>query len=453
MSASAILRHEEIFERHLLGLLGGGFLGGIVVSILELVVGREVEALGALGFAAVVGLVINGLDPREDTALVRLILALIGGVLMGGIAAAALPLASIWGAAVGGAFIGAALTFDRPQSRARKASTWALFGAAMAGGVFTSATLFETGLLAPIEGTFLSHALTGTTWGLFLAVAAGASDLEFDDEEIAGRLDEAISRHSEVVRDYLESAKELYHQVLRECSRAEQDDTRHRAREIAADTVGALLALAERFDDLGRTIDEKGGRRLERRIERLEGRLDDTEDPALAAEIEQASLEAYQQLEMRQRVQLACTRLESRLQRSVTTLEKLHLTLVQHATSASTDPGLSESLSSLEQLAQEVQLKSLSVDELCEMRQEEQARAAVAHTPTPTEGADGALDVSVERADAHPSTDAGSIGADSMRSGAIEDAAHARKEESAHEPTETSERDYEQVVSEYDASC
>ncbi len=441
MSASATLRHEDIFERHLLGLLGGGFLGGVVASMLEVVVGREVEALGALGFAAVVGLVINGLDPREDTALVRLILALIGGVLMGGIAAASLPFASIWGAAVGGAFIGGALTFDRPQSRVRKGSTWALFAAALAGGVFTSATLFETGFLAPLEDTFLRQALTGTTWGLFLAVAAGASDLKFDADEIVGRLDEAMSRHSEVVRDYLESAKELYHQVLRECSRAEHDDTRHRAREIAADTVGALLTLAERFDDLERTIDEKGGKRLERRIERLDRRLERTEDAALAAEIEQASLEAYQQLKMRQRVELACTRLESRLQRSVTTLEKLHLTLVQHATSASNDPGLAESLSSLEQLAEEVQLKSMSVDELCEMREEEQAPVGVSLAPT--EGTGGALDVSAEQTDARDSSD------DPTTEGGGRELAPKPEVQSE----ETSEQSYEQVVSEHDASC
>ncbi|QDG54434.1 sulfite exporter TauE/SafE family protein [Persicimonas caeni] len=442
MSASATLKHEDTFERDILGLIGGGFAAGIVASLLELVVGREVQALTALSFAAVVGLVINGLDPREDTAMMRLILALAGGVMMGGLAGVGVWGAPMWAAAIGGGFLGAALTFDRAQSLGRKLWTWGIFAAALPAGVFTAETLFATGFMQPLDVMLVREALAGGAWGLFLAVAAGMSDLEWEHNSVISDLDEAIARHRDPVRDYLESAKELYRQITRECERAEQDDTRRRAVEIATDTVGSLLRFASRFEELRDTLRRSGGERLSRRLERMERRLDDVKDASLRRELEQSRAHILQQVQMRQRLELACARLESRLQRSVTTLEKLHLTLVQHATSATNDAGLTEALSRLEQLADEVELKSLSVDELCEMEALEasEANAAPAEQDQQEQsqqgqGADGELDVSPEGADGdlstEPTNDPDSPGASDHRD----------------------ESKYEHVVCEQDSSC
>lgn len=420
MSASATLKHEEIFERHILGLIGGGFAAGIVASMLELVVGRDVQALTALSFAAVVGLVINQLDPRDDTAMMRLILALVGGVLMGGVAGMGVWGAPMWAAALGGGFLGAALTFDRAQTLGRKLWTWGLFAAALPAGVFTADTLFHTSFMQPLDVLLVREALVGGAWGLFLAVAAGVSDLEWEHDSVLSDLDEAISRHHQPVGDYLESAKVLYLQITRECDRAEQDDTRRRALEIATDTIGSLLRLASRFEELRDTLRRSAGERLSRRLERMERRLDEVSDPSLRREIEQSRAHILQQVQMRQRLELACARLESRLQRSVTTLEKLHLTLVQHATSATNDAGLTEALSRLEQLADEVELKSLSVDELCEMQ---------------------SLDVSPDGADGDISTD-----------GDVESAGSDEPAES-DDPDAQTEAEYESVVCEQNSSC
>jgi hypothetical protein len=445
MSANATLRHEDIFERHLIGLVGGGLAAGIVASLLELIVGRGVEALAALSFAAVVGLVINQLDPREDTALMRLVLALAGGVLMGGIAGLGFWGAPWLAAALGGGFLGAALTFDRGQSRTRTLWTWSLFAAALPAGVFTAETLFHTGLLQPLDAAIIRQALEGTVWGVFLAVAAGMSDLEWDRDSLVGKLDEAIARHHEPVRDYLESAKELYRQIVRECDRAEQDDTRRRALEIAADTVGSLLRFAARFEELRQTMRHSGGERLSRRLERMDRRLEEAKSASVAREFEQARAQILEQLQMRQRLELACARLESSLQRSLTTLEKLHLTLVQHATSASNDTGLTEALSRLEQLADEVELKNLSVDELCEMQalesdeapeqdespeQDEPPEQDEAPAPDDNPGWDGALDVSEAGADVDASAPEGESIPDSQ-----------------------DETKHERIVCEHDSSC
>jgi hypothetical protein len=447
MSASATLKHEEKFERHLFGLVAGGFLGGLTASILEIVVGREVEALTALSFAAVVGLVINQLDPREDTALMRLVFALMGGVLMGAIGVSAIAGAAWWAAGAGGALLGLALTVNRTETLRRRLTTCAVFAAALAAGAFTSTTLFESGVLAVLDEATARHALTGTTWGLFLAVAAGLSDLKWERDSLVGRLDEAISRHGDLVGDYLESARELYRQIGRECERAEQDDTRLRAAEIAAATVESLLRLADRFRELRRSLQTTGGKRLERRIERIERRLEQTQDASLAREVERARDEAYEQLQMRQRIELACTRLESRLQRCVTTLEKLHLTLVQHATSTNEDGGLGEALNRLEQLAEEVELKSLSVDELCSTERVEaaglpedqsDAQVVAAEATLTDSGVDGALDDSPIAPDAGVSDEEETPGESS--------------DDRADEPSQEETR-HEQVVAEHDASC
>jgi hypothetical protein len=367
MPANATLRDEAIFERHLWGLVGGGLAAGVVTGLLGLVVGQQIPAMGALSFAAVVGLAVNQLDPRADTALLRLILALMGGVLMGGIAQLGFAGSALLGAGVGGGFIGAALTFDRSESRQRFALGILLFAAALPAGVFSADILFPQSFLQFLDPLFAREAVVGATWGLFLAVAAGASDLRLEQDEQLGLLDEALSRHQEPVRDYLESARELHHQVLRECERAESDDTRRRAREIAGETIDSLLRFAARFQELRAALQATGSDRLARRIERLDRRIEQAGTPSIAREIEQARDEARQQVQMRERLELACVRLESRLQRSVTTLEKLHLTLVQHATSTANDAGLTESLARLEQLAEEVQFQNLSVDELCEL--------------------------------------------------------------------------------------
>ncbi len=183
----------------------------------------------------------------------------------------------------------------------------------------------------------------------------------------------------------------------------------------------------------------------------MERRLDEVTDPSLRREIEQSRAHIMQQVQMRQRLELACARLESRLQRSVTTLEKLHLTLVQHATSATNDAGLSESLSRLEQLAEEVELKSLSVDELCEL----EALGADGADRTDAEGAecgvdhdhgsdapswDGALDVAPEGADGDISTDSGEEPA-------------PQPETEQGEPEDRDEIKYEHVVCAQDQSC
>lgn len=450
MSASATLQHEDIFERHLLGLIGGGFAAGTVTTVLELVVGREVMALGALSFAAVVGLVINQLDPREDTALMRLMLALMGGVLMGGLAGMGLAGFSLVPAMVGGGFIGAALTFDRPQTRGRKLLTWLLFAAALPAGVFTANTLFDTGFLKPLDIMLVRESIVGTTWGLFLAVAAGLSDLRFESDAVVGRIDEAVSRHQEPVRDYLESARELYRQILRECERSEEDDTRLRAREIGVETIDSLLRIAERFRELDQTISRSGADRLRRRIQRLDARLDAAADASVANEIEQAKQEAFQQLQMRQRLELACARLESRLQRSVTTLEKLHLTLVQHATSAANDVGLGESLARLEQLVDEVEFKNLSVDELCQM--DELADQAPTQPEQGGEAESGAGAESVDQPVEPVASEAhGWDGA--LDASPVEPDADAEEANPGAEPADHHERDHEPVVCEHDSTC
>src|SRR5690554_6282991 len=210
MSTALTLRNESIFDRHLVALVGGGLAAGVLSGVLGLVVGEQIPQMGALSFAAVVGLAINQVDPREDSALLRLIFALIGGVLMGLILPLGFAGAPLIGAAIGGGFIGAAVTFERDESAARKWLGIALFALALPAGVFSSGILFPEGVLPFLEPIFGRQALIGATWGIFMALAAGLSDLHPQDDDQLGLLERAIAEHQQPIRDYLESARELY---------------------------------------------------------------------------------------------------------------------------------------------------------------------------------------------------------------------------------------------------
>jgi len=396
MSSSLTLRNESIFDRHLAALVGGGLAAGVLSGVLGLVVGEQIPQMGALSFAAVVGLALNQADPHEDSALLRLIFALVGGVLMSLIYPLDFGGAPFIGAAIGGGFIGAAVTFERRESTLRKWVGIGLFALALPAGVFSSGVLFPEGALAFWEPIFARQALIGATWGIFMALAAGLSDLHSRDDVQLSLLERAIARHQQPVRDYLESARELYQQIMRESERSLSEDTRRRAGEIARETIDALLRVAERSQELRSALQATGSERLSQRINRLNQRIAAATNPAIARELTQARDDARQQAQMRERLDLAAVRLETRQQRCVMTLEKLHLTLVQHANHAVSDVSLTEALARLEQFSDEVQFQNLSIDELCGLDAELQAIAAAELDDSP--GVEGAPEAAADRA-------------------------------------------------------
>lgn len=383
MSTALTLRNEPIFDRHLAALVGGGLAAGVLSGLLGLVVGEQLPQMGALSFAAVVGVALNHADPHEDSALLRLIFALVGGVLMSLAIALDFGGAQLVGAALGGGFIGAAVSLERRESMRRKWLGIGVFALALPAGVFSSGVLLPAGALAFAEPIFARQALVGGTWGIFMALAAGLSDLHSQDDTQLNLLERAIARHRQPVRDYLESARELYLQIGRESARSLSEDARRRAGEIARETIDALLRVAERSQELRSALQATGSERLDHRISRLNQRIAAATNPAIARELTQARDDAREQAQMRERLDLAAVRLETRQQRCVMTLEKLHLTLVQHANHAVSDLSLTEALARLEQFADEVQFQNLSIEELCGLDAELQAAEAAPVTQTP----------------------------------------------------------------------
>lgn len=363
--ARATIQDEVIFSRHSTALIFGGLVGGVVSAGLGLIIGQHEGAMSALSFAALVGLAVNLLDARDDTALMRLILALIGGALMAAMIHLGFVGAPLVGAAFAGGFIGAGLSWGRTQSRARFWLGILIFALALPAGVFSAATLYPGAALALTGKFFAREALTGATWGLFLAVASGLNDLRFERDPALGALQAAISRHKLSVREYLVAARDLHLQVLRESERTDSQDARRRAGEIAQETISTQIRFADRLEELRGALHARGTEHLSQRLQELDQRIREADTPAIAGELAQVRDDVREQLRARERLKLACVRLETRLQRCVTTLEKLHLTLVQHASSQVEDLTLAASLADLEQFAQEVQFQNLSVDELC----------------------------------------------------------------------------------------
>lgn len=364
---SAILRDERVFERHLIAGLAGGLAAGVISVGVEAALGQHIPAMGAMSFAALVGLAANLVDPREEAATLRLVLVLIGGALMALLMQASFLGAPLLGAALGGGFIGAGMTYLRPEPRWRFWAGLLVFAALLPAAIFTTETLFA-GYFLPLQLPHIAQqALVGGIWGLFIVLAAGLSDLGFIDDPLPGRLRAAIKLHQDPVRDYLESALETYQRSSREWARAESPDTRQQAEQIAAEVVDSMLRFAARSQELRADVESSDASRLSRRLERLDRQMRQASTPEIAAQIEEARAEVRAQIELRERLKLACARLESQLQRGATTLEKLHLTLTQHAASRVDTAALDAALHDLQYLADQAHFKNLSVEELCEL--------------------------------------------------------------------------------------
>lgn len=355
-SVSVSVENPRKLTRETAILVGGGAMAGLVTSGLNLIAGEPVAALGALAFGGVVGLLVNLTDPRAGTPMLRLVLAILGGVTM------ALLLGLHWApaAVVGGVLLGLALSLDDGDTRVERAFIVGMYGLALAGATFvtqTLAPLFDSALAASV--------FSGSTWGVFLAFAGGLKRLKWSRDEVIAEFDEALAELRGDERATLRSGRVLYEQIVRELDRTTDAGMRARAMEIADETSRALVAITRRADELRVAAERTSSRPLQQRIVDLDARIRDARDATVRRELEATLDELVQQVKVRRRFEVARARLEARQQRCFTALERLHVSLVQSSSGAD-DVAVRESIDSLERLTDEVRWRNLSVDELVE---------------------------------------------------------------------------------------
>jgi hypothetical protein len=356
MAVSVSLPNARSYQREAIVLLGGGALSGIVAFVLAQVAGSQHIELMALSFGATVGLLANLADPKEGTPMLRLVLSILGGAVM----AIAWSFQPIFAGALGGLFIGAGASLGEGKNHIEGAWNWLLYGCALALGVFVTQRVGMT----VFEGSeFGQDLFQGAVWGLFLAFSAGLKRLEFLRDELRSEFAEAEAEVKGLEKDNIIAGRVLYERIVIETEKTESS-LQDRALEIASETSRALIAFSRRSDELRQAAEVTSGRQLKKRILEVDARLLATKDSQVSKELRTVLDELGEQLRVRSRLEVARARLEARQQRCLTSLERLHVTLLQGSGSSSQDSSLQESIESLERLSDELHWQNLSVEEL-----------------------------------------------------------------------------------------
>lgn len=354
MSVSISVENSRKYTKESWILIGAGAVSGVVASGLHLIAGSAHAALTSLAFGAIVGLSVNLSDPREDTPMLRLVLSMIAGALIAGLLSVHWALAAV----VGGALFGLAFTIGDASTKVERAFFTGVYGLALLGAMFVTIVASQE-----IDQPFVLTVFTTTTWGLFLAFAAGLKRVKWSRDEVVAEFNDAYADLRGEDRETIRSGQTLYNQIVSELER--DGDARHvtRGMQIATETSRALIALTRRAQQLREGVQITSKRDLNERIVALDERIAATSDATVKRELQVTLEQLVAQVNVRRRFDVARARIESRQQRCFTALERLHIALVQSGAGDS-DAAVIESIESLEQLSDEIQWRNLSVDEL-----------------------------------------------------------------------------------------
>ena len=369
--SSLTLYDERRFNRDLGILFTGGLASGLVAAVLVAIAGSHQFELMALSFGGMVGIASAFTEGKGDTPILRIILALLGGVLIAGTFPTAMT-----AAVLGGGALGLALSVESDWTD-RIAST-VVFAIALGTALFTTSTLFEEGFLQAANVPLVRELMTGGIWGTFMAAGAGLKQIRWNHDPRLSELREVTAEVGAAERGYLQAARKLYAPIRQELDKTDDQSLQRHAERITDETLRALQELTLRSTELRDAMISNPGRNLGRRLERIDAQLDATQDPTVTEELKAARRELVQERRARERLETAITRLEVRQQRCITALERLHMGLVESSNAESGEFHLEASLETLENLNEEIQWRNLTVDEICDPVSDEIAREAEA---------------------------------------------------------------------------
>jgi len=367
--SSLTLYDEQRFNRDLGVLFTGGLTSGLVAAVLVAIAGGHQFELMALSFGSMVGVASAFTEGTGETPILRIILALLGGVLVAGAFPSALAAAGL-----GGGALGLALSVESDWTD-RIAST-VVFAVALGTALFTTSTLFEEGFLQAANVPLVRELMTGGIWGTFMAAGAGVKQIRWNHDPQLDDLRESTAEVGAAERGYLQAARNVYDPIRAELDKTDDETLQRHGERITDETLQALQELTRRSTELRDAMISNPGRNLGRRLERIDAQLDATEDPTVTEELKAARRELVQERRARERLETAITRLEVRQQRCITALERLHMSLVESTSAESGEFHLEASLENLEELNDEIQWRNLSVDEICDPVSEEIAGEA-----------------------------------------------------------------------------
>jgi hypothetical protein len=224
----------------------------------------------------------------------------------------------------------------------------------------------------------VQDAAAGALLGFFASLGGAVGRLRLGAEDPVMQVwEEARGKLKGDMAELGEQAIKLYEEVQARIARrrAESKDgaALTEAERVAGETATGLIKLAERWCQIEEGADKTARPRLEARLEALEAKIKASGDAVIKAEYSAAAAVVRDQLQGFAKIDVARERLVARMHRSLASLERVSLKLLQLSTSDAQDAslGLRPELERLDEMSDDLSWKTLSVDELCNMTADE----------------------------------------------------------------------------------
>lgn len=370
------------FQRNTLYWTLAGATGALLSLFLRAFVAPDLQfpviLLGATGLA--LGVASGILSGKGKLVAIGAGIGLALGVLAATLSfvAALGPAAPLVGIAVGG--LGAGLVWGSDEApRLARAVGYALMGVI---GLFVADTL----LIGDTAVSFLSlpgiqHALTGAVLGFFLSLGGAVGRIKLDPDPLKPLWDEISGELDGDMAELARQGYDLYTEIRSRAETRRKQGKDHQiltdVERVGAETAERLLRLAQRWCQIERTVDDTARARLTARLEALDGKVRDVNDPIIRAEYGAAAESIRRQLAGFDKIDLGRERLVARMHRCLAALERISLMLLQLSTSDAQDAALNlqPELELLDEMSDELSWKSLSVEDLMAMERAEDAAA------------------------------------------------------------------------------
>ncbi len=297
------------------------------------------------------------------------------GLIAALIAGLSLPVAApLLGAAVAGAGLGLVWGPKRAPAPARGVG----FAITAVLGLYVATTLMVgPRALEWLQYTGVQDAAFGGVLGFFLSLGGVVGRMRIDQDPVHRLWAETQSELSGDMAELAEQGVRLYEEILEraEKRRGENKDLKilPEAERVAGATTQRLIRLAERWCQIEKSVDNTTRPRLEARLNALEEKLKNVKDAVIRAEYSAAARTVRDQLKSFEKIDVGRERLVARIHRCLASLERVSLLMLQLSTSDAEDASLSlqPELTRLDEMSDELSWKSLSVDDLLALEEQE----------------------------------------------------------------------------------
>lgn len=341
------------FQREYTSIFGGAAIAAGAATLLQIIAGWEIPWMSGLAFGGIVGLVLSLRDQEEGTWFLRLALALLGGISLGFLAQFS------W---LMGAFVGGVLLAFAVFATDKEPYDWRTYGVVGFTGLLTALGFYTADVLAAGYPAFIANSITCMTLAFFLSTGVGARRLSARPNPMADEYTDALQTMTPRDRDRLKMGRKTYEEIRARIA-SFPPEFASRAESAVDETFAALVKTLKRNSEM-RTLPKRQTLfELEKKIAEYEKQLAHADDPQVKGAIMEVLDELIAQKRERNRLEAARVRVEARVEKCFTALDRLHISLIQSG-SSDTHDGLRYTMDELEDLNDSLAAQELTLEEL-----------------------------------------------------------------------------------------